>query len=101
MNEHAFGSVRLRGPRLDIVDLGSGHFLRPIHELVRRDEPIGTPINARPDSPVVGFVVWHDCATEADSSWRSVYLSDNPALVLECGICGDHGSIAGAEWVKA
>lgn len=95
MNGHAFG--RAAG----VIDLGSGHFLRPIHELLRRDEPVGTPIRPRPESPVTGFMLWHDCATEPDSSWRPVFVTDSPANVIVCGICGDRGSVVNWEWVKA
>jgi hypothetical protein len=89
--QHAFGNTS------DVIDLGAGHFMRPIHQLERRAEPIGTPIRPSADSPVTGFMLWHECP---DESWRCVYQSDAQAPAFECPICGDKGSIINGEWVK-
>ena len=86
-NRHAFGNAS------DVIDLGLGHFIRPIHELVRNREPVGTPLKARADSPVTGFMLWHECP---DASWRPI-----SALPFECPTCGDRGTILGGEWTKA
>lgn len=67
------------------IELGAGYFLRPIHELRRTDEPIGSPVRPKGNSPVVGFAWWHDCAA-SEPSWRAVMLPCDG--VLACPLCG-------------
>jgi len=80
----------------DVIDLGSRHFMRPYHDLVVRDEPPGTPVLARDDTPVKGLLVWHDCKAQ-QSSWHIVLP---PVEVIECPIagCGDRGRIVAGKW---
>jgi hypothetical protein len=80
----------------DVIDLGSRHFMRAHHELIRTREPEGTPVLAGPDTPVIALMFWHDC-TES-SSWQMVFPADSD--VVECPICGDRGRIRNGRWVK-
>jgi hypothetical protein len=90
-HRHAFGRDA------DSIDVGSGHFIRPIHELVRYDEPIGMPVLPRPDTPVIGLMWWHACPAQ-EPSWLTVYAPAGE--ILECPFCGDRGRIRGGRWVK-
>lgn len=83
----------------DVVDLGSRHFLRAHHDLVRQREPEGTPVLAGPDTPVIGLQIWHDCRA-AESSWHLVFPAESEIIACPIAGCGDKGRIRSGRWRK-
>lgn len=87
----------------DVVAVGARHFLRPLHQLERRDVdgPPPNPVLAHGGSPVVGLLLWHDCRAQ-ESSWHIIRPAAE-ADVIECPIagCGDRGRIRNAQWEGA
>lgn len=83
----------------DVIDLGSRHFLRPLHQLDRRPEdgPPPNPVRAHGGSPVIGLLLWHDCRGQ-ESSWHIVLPGSE---IIECPIagCGDRGRIRDGKWM--